>query len=109
MTRKESEPDDRALRPRTDGLIVIDFADEAAKLAQTSTSNGRQALSLVKDGPLNVLLMTLKKAQSRVNIAGAGRSPSTCFPASFGFTPKADKSRLPPGACSPLIATLHTA
>jgi len=44
MTHKESEPDDRALRPRTDGLIVIDLGDEAAKLAQTGTSNGRQAL-----------------------------------------------------------------
>lgn len=62
MTRKESEPDDRALRPRAGGLIVINLGNEAAKLKQTLTaSENRRAVSLVKDGPLNVLLMTLKQ------------------------------------------------
>lgn len=61
MTRKESEPDDQALRPCAGGLIVINLADETAKLEQTIASSGRRAISLVKNGPLNVLLMTLKK------------------------------------------------
>jgi quercetin dioxygenase-like cupin family protein len=61
MTRKESEPNDQALRPRAGGFVVINLADETAKHRQTMASNDRQAVSLVKDGPLNVLLMTLKK------------------------------------------------
>jgi quercetin dioxygenase-like cupin family protein len=63
MTHKKSKPEsgDQALRPRAGGLVVINLADETAKLRQTIASNDRQAVSLVKDGPLNVLLMTLKK------------------------------------------------
>jgi quercetin dioxygenase-like cupin family protein len=61
MTGKESEPGDQALRPRAGGLVMINLADETAKLRETSASNDRQAISLVKDGPVNVLLMTLKK------------------------------------------------
>lgn len=62
MTRKESEPGYQTLRPRAGGLIAINLADETVKLRQTpTTSEDRQAVSLVKDGPLNVLLMTLKQ------------------------------------------------
>ena len=56
MTRKESEPNDQALRPRAGGFVVINLADETAKHRQTMASNDRQAVSLVK-----VLLMTLTK------------------------------------------------
>ena len=66
VTRKESEPNDQALRPRAGGFVVINLADETVKHRQTIHSNDRQARSLVKDGPLNVLLMMLK--------AGAGLS-----------------------------------
>ena len=61
MTRKESEHNDQALRPRAGGLVVIKLADETAKLRETIPSNDRQSVSLVKDGPLNVLLISLKK------------------------------------------------
>jgi quercetin dioxygenase-like cupin family protein len=61
MTRKELEPNDQALRARAGGLGVIDLADETAKLRKTNASNDHQSVSLVKDGPLNVLLISLKK------------------------------------------------
>jgi quercetin dioxygenase-like cupin family protein len=60
MTHKESDPSDRALRPRASGLVMFELAEESAKLGQTIGPRDRQALNLVKDGPLNVLLMTLK-------------------------------------------------
>ena len=47
MTRKESEPNDQALRPRAGGFVVINLADETAKHRQTMASNDRQAVSLV--------------------------------------------------------------
>jgi quercetin dioxygenase-like cupin family protein len=61
MTSRESEPKDQALRPHAGGLLVINLADETAKYRQSIASNDRQAVSLVKDGPLNVLLMTFRK------------------------------------------------
>lgn len=62
MTQKESVPSGQALRPGAGRLISIGLADEVTKLKQTPTwaSEDRHAASLVKDGPLNVLLMVLK-------------------------------------------------
>ncbi len=62
MTPKESETDARALRPHAGGLVAVNLADETAKLRQANPSHDRQSVSLVKDGPLNVLLMTLRKS-----------------------------------------------
>lgn len=63
MTGKESGPSGQALRPGAGGLISISLADEVTRLKQIPTwaSEDRHAASLVKDGPLNVLLMVLKK------------------------------------------------
>ncbi len=61
MTRKQAETDARALRPHAGGLVAVNLADETAKLRQANPSHDRQSVSLVKDGPLNVLLMILRK------------------------------------------------
>jgi quercetin dioxygenase-like cupin family protein len=61
MTRKEPEPKRSGPQLHAGELVMIDLAEEAAKLSQTIGSRDRQAVNLVKDGPLNVLLMTLKK------------------------------------------------
>ena len=60
MTGKESEPGQQAIRPRAGDLVAINLADEAAKLGQAGADD-RQSVSIVKNGPLNVLLIALKK------------------------------------------------
>jgi len=61
MTGRESEPGQQAIRPRAGALVAINLADEAAKLGQAGAVHDRQSMSLVKNGPLNVLLIALKK------------------------------------------------
>ncbi|MBV8055255.1 MAG: hypothetical protein JOZ29_15080 [Deltaproteobacteria bacterium] len=60
MTDEHSK---QALRPGAGGIITISVADEIARLKSTSEweSKERQAISLIKDEPLNILLMVLKK------------------------------------------------
>jgi quercetin dioxygenase-like cupin family protein len=59
----ESEKVDQALRPSKGGLALIGIAAEAARLkAKLDASDGdREAISLVKDYGLNVMLMRLKR------------------------------------------------
>ncbi len=59
----ESDKVDQALRPSKGGLVLIDIAGEAARLkAKLDASDGdREAISLVKDYGLNVMLMRLKR------------------------------------------------
>jgi quercetin dioxygenase-like cupin family protein len=58
-----SEHNRQALRPSAGGMITVKFADEIARLKSTAEweSADRQAVSLIKDEALNVLLMVLKK------------------------------------------------
>jgi quercetin dioxygenase-like cupin family protein len=58
-----NEQSTQALRPSAGGLITISVADEINRLKGSSewSSGDRHAVSLIKDAPLNVLLMVLKK------------------------------------------------
>jgi quercetin dioxygenase-like cupin family protein len=58
-----SEHNRQALRPAAGGMMTVKFANEIARLKSTAEwkSADRQAVSLVKDDALNVLLMVLKK------------------------------------------------
>jgi len=53
----------QALRPNIGGMITINIAAEIARLKSTPewASRDRQAVSLVKDDALNILLMILKQ------------------------------------------------
>jgi len=53
----------QTLRPVAGGMITAKLADEIARLkgAAEWKSGDRQAISLIKDAALNVLLMVLKK------------------------------------------------
>jgi hypothetical protein len=61
MTSDQSK---QALRPTTGGMITLSVADEIARLKSTPEwqSGDRHAVSLIKDAPLNILLMILKKS-----------------------------------------------
>jgi hypothetical protein len=111
MTEKESGPSGQAIRPGAGGLISMSLADEVTRLKQipTWTSEDRHAASLVKDGPLNVLLMVLKKgAELSEHRQRVDRSLFTCSPVRFIFAPGASKSRCPLAAWPPWTATLPT-
>jgi len=58
-----NEHSKQALRPAADGMITVSVAGEIARLKSTPEweSGGRHAVSLIKDAPLNILLMILKK------------------------------------------------
>jgi len=60
MTDEHSK---QALRPAAGGMITISIAGEIARLKSTAEweSMERHAVSLIKDAPLNILLMVLKK------------------------------------------------
>jgi quercetin dioxygenase-like cupin family protein len=60
MTSQESK---QALRPTVGGMLTISIADEIARLKGTPEWQfaDRRAVSLIKDAPLNILLMVLKK------------------------------------------------
>lgn len=60
MTDEHSK---QALRPAADGMITISVDSEIARLKSTPEweSGERHAASLIKDAPLNILLMVLKK------------------------------------------------
>jgi quercetin dioxygenase-like cupin family protein len=58
-----TEHDRQALRPGTGGMITVSVAAEIARLKSTPEweSRDRNAVSLVKDDALNILLMILKQ------------------------------------------------
>lgn len=53
----------QALRPPQGGCIVVDLADQAARLKRQidETGRDRESASLVKDYGLNVMLMSLRR------------------------------------------------
>ena len=57
------EANSEALRPPAGGMFSLKIIDEVARLKAKSewSSVDRLATSLVKDGPLNILLMVFKK------------------------------------------------
>jgi quercetin dioxygenase-like cupin family protein len=60
MASEQTKP---ALRPAAGGSIELRLADEIARLksAPQWTAGDRHAVSLIKDPPLNILLMVLKR------------------------------------------------
>ena len=60
MTDEHSK---QALRPTAGGMVTISVADEIVRLKSIPEweSGDRHAVSLIKDAPLNILLMVLKK------------------------------------------------
>ncbi len=59
----DHEKNKQALRPSAGAMVSITIADEIARLKEKPewSSEDRLAVSLVKDGALNVLLMVLRK------------------------------------------------
>ena len=59
----DHEKNKQALRPSVGAMMSITIADEIARLKEKPewSSEDRLAVSLVKDGALNVLLMVLRK------------------------------------------------
>jgi quercetin dioxygenase-like cupin family protein len=62
-SKMTSEQNKQALRPTAGGIIEISVANEIVRLKSTSewTASDRHAVSLIKDAPLNILLMVLKQ------------------------------------------------
>jgi quercetin dioxygenase-like cupin family protein len=58
-----SEQSRQALRPAVGGMVTFSLADEINRIKSSTewASVDRHATSLVKDAPLNLLLMVLKK------------------------------------------------
>ncbi len=53
----------QALRPAEGGCVVVDLAEQAARLKRQldKTGEDREAVSLVKDYGLNIMLMSLRR------------------------------------------------
>jgi len=58
-----SEQSQQALRPASGGMMTVSLSDEITRLKSTREwhSGDRHAATLIKNTPLNVLLMVLKK------------------------------------------------
>jgi quercetin dioxygenase-like cupin family protein len=58
-----NEHSKQALRPAAGGMLTFSIADEIARLRRIPEweSADRHAVSFIKDAPLNILLMVLKK------------------------------------------------